>query len=851
VTEPAYDVALRDGSTARIRAAGPDDAPAVRDFLAGLSDRARWFRFFSAAVNLDTAARDAVAPIEGRALLVTTGARERVVGHALWIRTGADEAEVAFAIDGAWQGRGLATTLLAHLASDAARHGVDMFTAITLPENHRMIGVFRDSGFPVEVKARPGELHVRCPTSLTEAGLARFEARERDAAVAAVRHVLRPATVLAIAPSTSRGTVGGELRHNLRGFAGVLHVIAGVEEAADVAGPVDLAVLALPEAQVVPAARAIAERGDVRALAVLAAEGGELQSPAELLAVCRAAGLRLVGPNSLGVVTTDPAIGLNATYAATPHPAGRVGFASQSGASGMAALDQAAAHGVALSSFVSMGAKADLSGNDMLQYWEQDAATEVVMLYLESFGNPRRFGRISRRVAAGKPVIAVKSGRAAARTEGGSQTNALVSATETAVDALFRHTGVIRTDTLAEMFDVAALLTRQPAPAGDTVAIVTNAGGLGLQCADACEAAGLRIGRSIDMTAEASAAANARAVAAAAGDPAVDAVIALFARALATGAADVADAVERAAAGGGVPVLAVFMGAIPVPIRPTAVPHFAAPEDAVRALARAIADARRRAEPDDPPPALAGVDADRAAGIVADGLAAGGGWLMPDKVDGLLGCYGVPAAESLVASSARAAARAAAQLGGAVAVKVLVPGSVRKSDIAGVRLDVRGPAAVERSAREVLAAARAAGHSATGVLVQRMAGPGTELLVGVAGDPRFGPLVAIAAGGATAELFGDVQVRLAPVGPREAGRMVRDLRTFPLLEGFRGRPPADLAAVEDVVLRVSALAAAHPDVAELDCNPVLAAPSGALVVDARVRLAPPPPAAPYAAVGRF
>jgi acyl-CoA synthetase (NDP forming)/GNAT superfamily N-acetyltransferase len=863
----AYDVVLRDGSTARIRSAGPDDAPAMRDFLAGLSDRARWFRFFSGAVNLDIAARDAVAPADGRALLVLTGSPERVVGHALWVRTGSDEAEVAFAVDGAWQGRGLATTLLAHLAGDAARHGVDVFTAITLSENHRMIGVFRDSGFPVEVKAHPGELHVRFPTSLTEEGLLRFEARERDAAVAALQHVLRPATVIVLAAAARRGTVEGELLHNLGGFAGALHVVGEVAGVGDVTGPVDLAVLALPAPDVGAAASALAARGDVRALAVLATEGGEVQSFDKLLATCRAAGMRLVGPNSLGVVTTDPAIGLNATYAPALPPPGRVGFATQSGASGIAALDQAAAHGVALSSFVSMGAKADLSGNDMLQHWEQDGATDAVMLYLESFGNPRRFGRIARRVAAAKPVIAVKSGRAAAPPEGGSQTSVLVSAADTSVDALFRHAGVIRTDTLAEMFDVAALLTRQPAPAGDRVAIVTNAGGLGLQCVDACEAAGLRIatpagaalasdprtratiGKTIDMTAAASADDYRRAVAAAAGDPGVDAVIALFARSLGTRAADVAEAVERAAAGD-IPVLAVFMGA-PGPGRSATVPLFAAPEDAARALARAVADARRRAEPPDPMPALAGVDADRAAAVVADGLATGGGWLPPDQVEALLACYGVPFAEGRVAPSPRAAARAAAQLGGAVAVKVLAPGSVRKSDIAGVLLDLRGPVAVERAARGVLTAARAAGHVPDGVLVQRMAEAGTELLVGVAADPRLGPLVAVGAGGATAELVGDVQVRLAPVGPREAGAMLRALRTFPLLDGFRGRPPADLAAVEDVVLRIGALAAAHPDVAELDCNPVVAGPGGAAVVDARVRLQPPPPPAPYAAVGRF
>ena len=872
MTEPAaYDVVLRDGSTARIRGAGPDDAPAMRDFLAGLSDQARWFRFFSGGVNVDVAARDAVAPADGRALVVLTGSPERVVGHAMWARTGSGEAEVAFAVDGAWQGRGLATTLLAHLADDAAEHGVDVFAAVTLPANHRMIGVFRDSGFPVEVTAQPGELHVRFPTSLTEEGRQRFEARERDAAVAAVTHVLRPTMVMVVAASNRPGTVGGELLENLKGFVGASHIVEPGANLVEIPGPVDLAVLALPRSDVLPAARGLAARGDVRALLVLASEGGELRASDELLATCRAAGMRLLGPNSLGVATTDPAVGLNATYAPALPPRGRSGFAAQSGASGIAALDQAAAHGLGLSSFVSMGAKADLSGNDMLQFWEHDEATDVVLLYLESFGNPRRFGRIARRVAAAKPVIAVKSGRSAGQPEGGSQTGSLVTAADTSVDALFRHAGVIRTDTLAEMFDVAALLTRQPPPRGDRVAIVTNAGGLGVQCADACDAAGLTIAtldaraqlalvaalpvgstvkKLIDMTAEAEAADFGRAIATAVADPAVDAVIALFARPLGTRARDVADALERAAGRSEVPVLGVFMGAI-AGVRPRTVPRFAAPEEAARALAHAVADAQRRAQPPDPPPALGGLAADRAAAIVADGLAAGGGWLPRERVEELLACYGVPVLESRMAASPRAAARAASRLGGSVAVKAIAPGLVRKSDIGGVRLGLQGPTAVERGAQDVLVAAESAGHMADGVLVQRMAETGTELLIGVTGDPRFGPLVAVGAGGATAELFGDVQVRLAPLGPREAAEMLRGLRTFPLLEGFGGRPPADLAAVEDAVLRIGALAAAHPAVAELDCNPVVAGPGGAVVVAARVRLEPPPPRAPYAAVGRF
>ena len=882
---PQIDIVLRDGSTAGIRPARPEDVTAVRHFLARLDPEARWFRFFSAGINLDKAARDTVAPPGGRALLVLTGEQQRVVGHAMYARMSAAEAEVAFAVDGDWQGRGLATTLLAHLADAAAEDGIAVFSAITLPDNHRMIGVFRDSGFPVEVRARPGELHVRFPTSPTPEGRRRFEQRERHAAVAAVSHVLRPASVLLVAGGAERGTAGGEALHNLSGagFTGKLHAVVDSGDVprevptsrtiAEVPTKVELGVLALAPDAVLSAARECAKRGDVRALVVLL-EGSSPVDTGELLATCRAAGMRLLGPHCLGVLNNDPVVRLDATFAPERPARGRVAFATQSGEFGIAALELAAQRGLGLSSFVSMGAKADLSGNDLLQYWESDPGTDIALIHLESFGNPRRFGHVARRLSARKPIVAVKSGRgASAAPRDSSLTGTLLASDDAHVDALFRHAGVIRTDTLGEMFDVAGLLTRRPLPRGDRVAVITNAGGLGLQCADACAAAGLRVeplgepaqralnadlpdgatvGNPVDVTAAAGAGEYERALARTLSDPGVDAVIVLFARSLTTPAADVA-AVVDASGSPTQPVLAVFMDASarrPSSGAPGA-PRFAAPEEAVRALSRAREHARRLARPPDEPGPLDGTDSDRAAAIVASGLAGGGGWLPPHRVEELLRCYGLRTAESRVADTPRGAVRAAAQLGGPVALKALAPGLTRKSDVGAVRTGVSGPTAVERGAREVLDAARAHGKVPEGVLVQAMADGGAELLLGIAGDPRFGPLVALAAGGATAELVRDVQVRLAPVGPAEAERMITRLRSFPLLDGFRSRPRADLEALRDAVLRVGALAAAHPELSELDCDPLVAGPTGAVVVDARARLEPAPPERPYAMVGRW
>ena len=387
------DIVLRDGSTVRVRPTTAEDVPRLRAFLDSLSDRSRWFRFFSAGVDLDDAARRAADPGEGLSLLALRGTGGTVVGHGTYIRAGPGRAEVAFAVADAWHGHGIATVLLAHLAHAAAGEGIETFSANVLSENRRMLGVFHDSGFPVVARRAEGEIELEFPTSLSHAARERFEERQRTADVAAVAHVLRPASVAVIGGSEAPGTLGGEVVRNLRagGFAGTLHVVPDGDALAGVDGAVELAVIAVPAEAVVEAAGECAAKG-VRALVVLTA----VAEPDVLLAACRDAGMRMVGPDCLGVA--NPGVGLNATVAPASPARGSVGFASQSGGFGIAAIDAAAARGIGFSSFVAMGDKADLSGNDFLEYWEQDPDTSVVLLSLESFGNPRRFGRIARRI---------------------------------------------------------------------------------------------------------------------------------------------------------------------------------------------------------------------------------------------------------------------------------------------------------------------------------------------------------------------------------------------------------------------------------------------------------------------
>jgi acetate---CoA ligase (ADP-forming) len=883
------DIALRDGSTVHVRPVCPEDVERIECFLGELSDEARSFRFFTGAADLGQMARLFTETRGGTSLLAVTSDDGHVVGHGQYFPDGIGGAEVAFAVADHWQGRGIATLLLAQLAEAAAAEGVRQFTAVVLTSNRKMIGTFRESGFPVEVCTQPGELKVTFPTSLTASGRRLFEERERTAAVAAVAHVLRPRSVAMVGASRRPGSIGAAVMANLvaGGFTGPIYAInpnattiEGLPAYASLRDipEAELAVIGVPAAQVVDVARDCAAAG-VGALVVLSAgfsevgEAGERRQR-ELVAVCRAAGMRLVGPNCLGVINTDPAVSLNASFAPGAPPPGRVGFASQSGAFGIAALDLAQSHGIGLSSFISAGDKADLSGNDFLQYWEADERTDVIALYLESFGNPAKFGRIARRVAAHKPVIAVKSGRSAAgQRAAASHTGALLAAADTTVDALFRHAGVIRTDTVGEMFDVAAVLSRQPLPPGNRVAIVTNAGGPAILCTDACEAGGLvveplgeatraalaaalpaeaSVANPVDMIASASAADYGHALEAVLDDPNVDSVIAIFVRPLATRAADVVTAIRAVATSRTTrakPVLAVFLGPDAPANVQEGVPLFGSVEEAASSLAHATRYAEHLSAPPDPPESIPAADGDEVAAVIADGLAAGGGWMSSAAAEALLRGVGLPVTESRSAATPPEVRRAAEDLGGRVALKAIGPGLLHKSDVGAVRLDLTA-AGAERAALEMGSSLTAAGLTPDGFLVQRMAPAGPELIVGVVGDPRFGPLVAVGAGGTTAELIGDVQVRLAPVGPREAASMVRELRTFPLLDGFRGAPRADVEAVEDIVARVAALAAAHPEIVELDCNPVIAGTDGAVIVDARIRLAPAPARPPVGALNR-
>jgi acetate---CoA ligase (ADP-forming) len=883
-------VVLRDGSTVTVRPIRTEDAAELATFYTELSLESRVFRFFAAVANADASIQRMVSVdyTASYGLVAVAGAKSRIVGHAMYVQIAPRRAEMALAIADAYQGRGLGTILLGQLAEAAAAAGLDMFEAVVRPENHRMLQMLRESGFPVHARSEPGEVHADLPTRLTADGVLQFEDRERLAAVAAVTHILAPTSVAVIGASRQAGSIGEAVVHNLiaNGYHGPLYPVNPAATEIDgipafpsvlaIPGEVELAVITVPAAVVASVARECAEKG-VRGLVVISAGFGEAGADGialqlELLDICRQAGMRLVGPNCMGVINTAPEVSLDATFAPDKPIPGRIGFLSQSGGLGLAVMARAQALGSGLSSFVSVGNKADLSGNDFIQYWENDRQTDVIMLYLESFGNPRKFARVARRVSRSKPILAVKGGRTQAGNRAtSSHTGALLSASDITVDALFQQAGVIRTDTLAELFDAALLVGSQPLPAGNRVAILTNAGGPAILCADACEANGLVVpplseavrkelasfmakagstGNPVDMLAAANGQDYERAIAVLAGSEDVDAIIVIFTPPLITKGSEVVRAIHRAARAlpRAIPVLSVFMSKQVAPrviesggVR---IPHYPFPEEAARALSLVARYGAWRAAPEETVAEVEGVDGDRAAAIIATALAAEPGWMAPEAAAELLTCYGIPMVETHLAVSAHEAGRQAKQMGLEVALKAIAAGVLHKSDAGAVRLRLKGAKQVERAAKEMADALEQIGHHVAAFQIQPMVPEGVEMLVGVVQDQHFGPVLACGAGGTATELLKDVSVRITPITKGDADRMVRSLKTFPRLDGYRGAARADVPALEDVLLRVSALVEGHPEVAEMDLNPLIVHSSGAVLVDARIRLEPGAPRPP-------
>jgi acetate---CoA ligase (ADP-forming) len=871
------DVVLRDGSTLTLRPARDDDGPAILAFLNDLSPNSRYHRFFGAP-KLDADRISRLMPSDrsrGCALVGECG--NRIVAIASFHRA-ADRAEVAFAIADALQGRGVGTRLLEQLAALARADGVRVFDADVMGDNYKMMQVFADSGFQVSHRIDSGVYHVELSLDATSSYLEKAAKRSQLAATASMKPFFGPRVVAVVGANRERGKIGAEILHNLIacGFSGSVvpvHPTAVAIEGrtayarvTDIPGAVDLAVIVVSAKHVLDAVDDCIAKG-VRALCVISAGFSEVgpagrAREAALLEKVRTAGCRLIGPNCMGLLSTDPALRLNATFSPVFPPAGNVAMSTQSGALGLAILDYARQLNLGISSFVSVGNKADVSGNDLIQYWAEDPRTAVILLYVESFGNPKKFSEIARRVGRIKPIVAVKAGRSHGGARAAASHTGALAASDTVVDALFRQAGVIRTDTLEELFGVAALLAHQPIPRGSRVAIVTNAGGPGILAVDACEVNGLQlatlseatrqelssflpeaasIGNPIDMLASAPVEHYQRAVGAILRDDNVDSVLAIFIPPIVTDADAVAAAIAEAARGAhGKPVAGVFMRAQGAPTALAPIPCYAFPESAAIALARVTAYGAWKQKPLGVVPELAGLRADDARRIVDSALRRGGGWLTTEEAHHVMEAVGIRTARSRLTSSVDEAVAAALEVGFPVALKAIGPLLLHKSERQAVRLNLANEIEVRAAAEDLT---RALKDEFTGLLVQRMVPGGVEMLVGALQDPLFGPLVVCATGGVLVDLLADSAFRLHPITSEDAAEMISELKGAQLLRGYRGMPAADESALRDVLLRVSALVAACPEIHELDLNPVKVLTTGACAVDVRVRVerGDPPP----------
>jgi acetyl coenzyme A synthetase (ADP forming)-like protein len=890
----AADEILRDGGSIHVRAIRSDDKDRLLEHFGNLSPRSVYFRFLGAKTRLTTAELRYLTELDfvERVGLVATlrdGDRESIVGAGYYFARTDEQAphraEVAFAVVDAHQRRGIGTLLLEHLARIARPAGITEFEADVLGENNRMMEVFDKSGFRVSRSIEARVFHISFPTAATEEYREAARAREREAEAQSVRVFLQPRAVAVVGASRRAGTIGAALVHNLQtgGFAGPIYPVN--PHATDIAGlraypsvssigaPVDLAIIAVPAAAVEDVARDCAHAG-VRGVVVISAGFAEtsptgLESQQRLLSLVRASGMRMVGPNCMGILNTDPAVALNATLAPTTPPAGNVAILSQSGALGLAVLDNARTLDIGLSTFVSVGNKADVSGNDLLSYWLEDPRTAVIVLYLESLGNPRKFAWLAPEVARTKPIVAVTSGRSAAGRRAASSQSAALAGLDVAVEALFEQAGVIRTDTLAQLFDVVALLSTQPAPLGPRVGVVTNAGGPAILLADACEAHGLvlpeiapaaqealraflpataNVANPVDMIASATPEQYARALEIVGNDPSIDAAVAIYMPVLRATSEDIAAAIARAA--GAVPtqkpVLTVFMSSHGAPALLGAgprgrLPSYGFPENAALALAAAERYGRWRQRPSGVPLMLTpfGKSAIRAVidRVLTD--AAAPCWLETNDVATVLRAAGIALAAGEETSLADAEA-VAERIGYPLVAKVMHADILQKSDAGGAITGLDSAAAVRAAVLTLAGRMAASGRTLERVLLQREVRGGIEALIGVTSDPRFGPLLVLGYGGVLVELLRDVSCRLLPVTDVDAAEMIAKLRASALLDGYRGTPPGDRAALASALMRVSALAEIVPELRELDLDPVkvLAPGHGVVVLDARVRIAP-------------
>lgn len=884
---------MRDGSTAAIRPAEPTDATLLQQFVSRLSPESRRHRFFSESlppVEAVASLCHSSDPCSQFTLIVTRmwEGQQRIIAAGSYWAKDAQTAEVAMAVDDGFHGKGLGTLLLERLALVAIRHNYSHLWAVTHADNLAMREVFRESGFTSHEAYEGDNMEVELSLIPTETTVTRAEVRERLAATASLRPFFHPRSVALIGASRDPKSIGYRLLEALRAneFQGAIYPVN--PNASEIAGvpvyhsvhaipePIDLAVIAVPRQDVLSVVDECAGK-DVRVLVVITAgfaevgaDGVALQK--QLLEKVRQYGMRMVGPNCFGILNTAPDVQLNATFTTLFPPRGRAAMSSQSGAIGIATLAGARRFHLGISSFVSVGNKADVSTNDLLQYWEEDPATHVILLYVESLGNPRKFARIARRVSRRKPIVAVKAGRSQSGRRAASSHTAALAASDVAVDALFHQAGVIRTESLEELLALADGLSNQPLPPGRRVGIITNAGGPAILCTDACETGALvvpelstqtkaslvtflpsaaALSNPVDLIASATPDQYAKAIETLLLAAEIDVLIILYISMAVTDTADIADGILAGIENGrkaGVTAKPVLIGWMAegdldrtFHLQTETIPVYHLPETPALVLSKATSYREWQQQQPGMVPDFDDLDLSTVRKICADALSCrGAGWLTTEETRRVLSAIRLPVQAGGVARTADEAVAMAGQAGYPVAIKLASHQIVHKTEVGGVQLNLTDEETVRKAFESIRTRLSEINQrdAMDGVLVQSMVTDGVEVMIGVTDDPVFGPLLAFGLGGIHVEILGDVQFRITPLTDRDAAEMIRGIKGYRLLTGYRGHPPADLEALEETLLRVSRLVEEIPEIRELDLNPIFALPpgQGCRIVDARIRI---------------
>ncbi len=853
---------LRDGSPLRLRAPRPEDYDDIKVFYDGLSEDSLYTRFHGSVRTEGPARSDAEADGDARVVLIGWRA-DRVVASGSYDRLREPAvAEVAFTVAEDFQGRGVATRILEQLAEIGAERGIARFDAEVMDSNQAMLAVFNRAGFGVRSRLDFEELLVSLDIQPTEAVQEKIEERDHRGVVASLRPILAPASVAVVGASNEPGSRGGDLFANLiaggfRGAAvpvnrsgGAVHSVRAARSLSELAEPPELVVVAVPDEEVLDVAAEAARVGARAMLVVSRLAGGAGEDSGrqrQLLEIVRSGGLRMVGPGALGVLNNDASVRLRGTFAGAPVPAGRLAISSQSGAIGIALLGDAAGRRLGLSSFASLGGRADVSTNDLLEYWEEDKATAAVILYVETFGNPEHFGRIARRVARRKPILAIKGRRAPGPEAGAGSHTAAALRGDALVDALLLQAGVMRFHSGGELFDTAEFFETQPLPLGHRIGIVSSSRGVATLAVDACGSRGLAVGRSLVIGSRAAPADYAASVRDLLAEQAIDAVMAYY---VDLGGGDpqaVLAAISEAAAGQTKPVVAAVLAGDGrrVERQGGSVPNFRFPETCAGVVARAVERREWLSRALGQRPEFAAIDADAARARVAawhDSHPAAGtqgdsGWLPTAESEALLATHQIPFVASGSCPDVERAVSAAAALGRPVVLKADFPPPAHAADVDAVLLGLEGQAAVRAGWQELERRCRAAGRQWRGVTVQPLAGSGADVLLGALADPDLGQVMAIGLGGRRAGLGRDVAYRLLPVTDVDARELIDASETLSIqLDGFRGSVPLDRLALQELILRFALLLRAVPELVEVDLNPVRCLPDGALVLDMRMRV---------------